>query len=65
MVFTQTLRKFCENDNTNVYAEESLNELLDNQIKIKGIDIKGYYCSEIDTKEDLNNYKKYSGEIND
>lgn len=61
----ENIRKFCENDNTNVYAEESLNELLDNQIKIKGIDIKGYYCSEIDTKEDLNNYKKYSGEIND
>lgn len=64
-LWKKNIRIFCENNNTNVYAEESLNELLDNEIEIKGVDIKGYYCSEIDTKEDLKKYKQYSGEIND
>ena len=52
------IRLFCDNNNTNVYAEEALNELLIDTIKIKAIDIDGYYCSEIDTVEDLNKYKK-------
>ena len=50
--------KFCNENNTNVYAEEALNELLTDTIKIKAIDVNGYYCSEIDTIEDLNKYKK-------
>ena len=57
------IRTFCENNNTNVYAEESLNTLLEDKIKIKAIDINEYYCSEIDTVEDLNNYRKRFGEI--
>lgn len=52
------IRNFCNDNNTNVYAEEALNELLTNTIKIKAIDVNGYYCSEIDTIEDLNKYKK-------
>lgn len=52
------IRIFCDNNNTNVYAEEALNELLIDTIKIKAIDIDGNYCSEIDTIEDLNKYKK-------
>lgn len=59
------IRIFCDNDNTNVYAEESLNELLENQIKLKSLDVKGLYCSEIDNKDDLNNYKNRFGDIND
>lgn len=51
------IRTFCNNDNTDVYAEEALNNLLQNKIKIKAIDINGFYCAEIDTVEDLNNYK--------
>ncbi|RAP47418.1 MAG: hypothetical protein BZ135_02245 [Methanosphaera sp. rholeuAM6] len=59
----KSIRRFCENNNTNVYAEESLNTLLEDKIKIKAIDINEYYCSEIDTVEDLNNYKNRFGEI--
>lgn len=55
------IKKYCKNGNTGVYAEEALNELLDNQIKLKAVDINGYYCSEIDTVEDLENYKKSVG----
>lgn len=54
----ENIRKYCDNGNTNVYAEDSLNELLNKEIQIKAIDIDGFYCSEIDTKEDLTNYKQ-------
>lgn len=52
------IKKFCLDGNVDVYAEEALNELLKDKISLEAIDIKGYYCSEIDTVEDLNNYKK-------
>lgn len=61
----KNIRIFCQNNNTTVYAEEALNELLSEKIELKAIDIKGYYCSEIDDKEDLKNYKKSIGESND
>ena len=57
-IWKDNIHQFCEDGNTNVYAEEALNELLDNNIKLKSIDVKGYYCSEIDTVEDLDNYKE-------
>ncbi|RAP53509.1 MAG: hypothetical protein BZ138_00675 [Methanosphaera sp. rholeuAM270] len=52
------IRIFCGTGKNDVYAEEALNVLLNEEIKIKAIDIRGYFCSEIDTKEDLNNYRK-------
>lgn len=64
-LWKKNIRNYCDNDNTNVYAEEALNELLNEQIKLKAIDINGYYCSEIDNEEDLNNYKNSVGDTND
>lgn len=61
ILWKKGIRTFCEEDNTNVYAEESLNILLENDIEIGAIDIKEFYCSEIDTVEDLNNYKQNFG----
>lgn len=61
ILWKKGIRTFCEEDNTNVYAEESLNILLENDIEIEAIDIKEFYCSEIDTVEDLNNYKQNFG----
>lgn len=58
LTWKNKIHEYCENNNTNVYAEEALNELLDEEIKLNAMDIKGYYCSEIDTVEDLENYKK-------
>ena len=65
ILWKDKIREFCEENNTNVYAEEALNELLDDKITLKAMDVKGYYCSEIDTVEDLNNYKNLRGKNND
>ncbi len=46
------IRQYCQNNKTNVYAENALNELTD-KIHITPIDIKGDLCMEIDTPEDL------------
>ena len=46
------IHKFCENNKTNVYAENALNEITDELI-IKPLDLKGLLCMEVDTKEDL------------
>ncbi len=46
------IREFCNNNKTNVYAENALNQLTD-QITITPIDLKGELCMEIDTPEDL------------
>lgn len=51
------IREFCENDETNVYAENALNTLTD-EIIIKSLDLKGLLCMEIDTKEDLKRVKE-------
>lgn len=64
-IWKNKIHEYCEERNTDVYAEEALNELLTNKIKLNAMDIKGYYCSEIDTVEDLNNYKKLIGESNE
>ena len=46
------IREFCENDDTNVYAENALNSITDELI-LKPLDLKGLLCMEVDTKEDL------------
>ncbi len=44
--------EFCESGNTNVYAENALNEL-HGFANIKGLDVSNLLCSEIDNPEDL------------
>lgn len=60
-IWKNKIHEYCEEKNINVYAEEALNELLNDKITLKKVDVKGYYCSEIDTVEDLNNYKNLRG----
>jgi len=43
---------YCEADNTNVYAENALNEL-DGACNIEVLDVKNLLCAEIDNPEDL------------
>lgn len=65
IIWKDKIHEYCEHGNTNVYAEEALNELLDNKILLKAVDVNGYYCSEIDTVEDLENYKKLRRNMDD
>lgn len=44
--------EFCRNGQTDVYAENALNEITD-KIKITPLDLKGLLCMEVDTKDDL------------
>lgn len=44
--------EFCETDNTNVYAENALNEL-NGAANINALDVENLLCSEIDNQEDL------------
>lgn len=46
------LRKFCENGQVNVYAEEALNTVLD-KIYLNPLDVKCKLCMEVDTLDDL------------
>jgi len=62
IVWKKKIREYCDEGNTNVYAEEALNELLYDKVSIDAMDIQGYYCSEIDTKEDLRRYQDRFGE---
>lgn len=50
------IREYCNNNKTDVYAENALNELTD-KIIIEPIDIKGGLCMEIDTPKDLEKAK--------
>lgn len=61
ILWKNKINEFCNEGNTGVYAEEALNELLNEDITLKAMDVKGYYCSEIDTVADLENYKKNYG----
>ncbi len=54
--------EYVEKDDIKVYAENALNELLINQIKLKGVKIDTDFCKEIDTPED---YHNILNEIND
>ncbi len=44
--------EFCENNKTNVYAENALNEL-NGSVSISALDIQNLLCSEVDTPDDL------------
>lgn len=46
------IQEFCDNGNTNCYAENAFN-VLDRECKIEAIDIENKLCEEIDTIEDL------------
>ena len=49
--------KYCENNQTNCYAENALNEITD-QIQLEPLDFKDMLCNEIDTPIDLENVSK-------
>lgn len=61
-IWKNKINEFCNENKVNIYAEEALNELLQDEITLKSVDVAGYYCSEIDTVEDLENYKKLNGD---
>ena len=52
------IKEFCSNNKTDVYAENALNTITD-EISITPIDLKGLLCMEVDTKDDLNNVKRF------
>lgn len=52
------IHEFCENGNVNVYAEDALNELLNQEITLHPVDIVGDLCCEIDTKDDLERVRR-------
>ena len=49
--------KFCEEGNTNVYAEKAFN-VISNECLIYPFDVKDRLCTEIDTPEDLSKVKE-------
>lgn len=51
------IREFCSNNNTNVYAENALNEITDKVI-ITPLDLNGLLCMEVDNKDDLAKVKE-------
>ena len=51
-VWMAKIIEFCENDKTNVYAENALNELY-GAANIHALDVENLLCSEIDNPEDL------------
>ena len=51
------IHEFCENDETRVYAENALNQILDDFI-LTPLDLKGLLCMEVDTKDDLKKVKE-------
>ncbi len=52
-VWKVRINEFCSNGNVDVYAENALNELFDEDFCIYALDLKGDLCMEVDTKEDL------------
>lgn len=56
-IWKRKIRKFCNDGNVSVYAENALNNLTD-EINLKPLDIKGDLCGEIDTIDDLNKMKE-------
>lgn len=51
-VWKSKIHEFCQEGNTDVYAEDALNTILD-KITINPLDILGDLCTEIDDKNDL------------
>ncbi len=56
------ISEFCENGNTNVYAENALNEI-GMSANIIPLDIKDMLCTEVDNPDDLSAVKKWLKEI--
>lgn len=56
-IWKNKIHEFCENNQTNVYAENALNQITDELI-IHPLDLKGLLCMEVDTKEDLKRVKE-------
>ncbi len=52
MIWLENIINFCEQWNTNVYAENAFNEVSDS-CKILPLNIKDHFCAEIDNEEDL------------
>ena len=52
------IKEFCDNGNTNVYAENALNIII-NELIINALDIKGQLCMEVDTRYDLDKVKEF------
>lgn len=51
-IWLDKISEFCENNNTQCYAEKALNEVA-SQCSIYPVDVKDMLCAEIDTVEDL------------
>ena len=56
-VWKSKIHEFCQNGDTNVYAENALNTIL-NQITLHPLDIMGDLCAEIDNKDDLKRVRR-------
>lgn len=62
-IWLNQIEKFIRQNKVNCYAEDALNEILDELI-LKPIYINDIYCMEIDDFEDLEVIKKYFAENN-
>lgn len=56
-LWQKEIHKFCISENTNVYAENALNQIT-NKLEITPLDVLGRLCMEVDTKEDLEQVQK-------
>ena len=61
-VWLDSIEKFCDEKNTNVYAENALNVVTD-KCRIFAYDVKDRLCAEIDTPEDLEMIKERLNEV--
>ncbi len=61
-VWLDSIEKFCDEDNKNVYAENALNVVTD-KCRIYAYDVKDRLCAEIDTPEDLEMIKEKLNEV--
>ncbi len=61
-VWLDSIEKFCDEKNTNVYAENALNVVTD-KCHIFAYDVKDRLCAEIDTPEDLEMIKERLNEV--
>ena len=57
LIWLDKIIEFCEEGNTDVYAEKALNEITD-KIHIHPLDVRDLLCAEIDNVEDLGKVKK-------
>ncbi len=49
----EAIARYCEKGETACYAENALNELLEDRVCLQPLDVKGMLCAEIDNAEDL------------